>query len=146
MVTLAPVTPDTPGFEPLLAESLAGGHQMLHFFAENWHSGANVFARRGEVMYGAWDGDTLVATCGRNVDPYDPNPRAGRVRHLYVAEGYRQHGIGRQLIEAIRRDAAIYFDYLNTNAPEAASPFYTRLGFEPMAYAYGTHRYDLTQD
>ncbi len=144
MVKIALVTPDTPGFVPLLAESLAGGHQMLRFFAENWHSGANVFARRGEVMYGAWDGDTLVATCGRNVDPYDPYPRAGRVRHLYVAEQYRQHGIGRQLIEAIQQDAATHFDYLNTNAPEAAFAFYARLGFEPMADAYGTHRYVLT--
>lgn len=145
MITLAPVTPDTAGFAALLAESQAGGHQMLRFFAENWHSGANVFARPGEVMYGAWDDETLVATCGRNVDPYDPYPRAGRVRHLYVAERYRQHGIGRQLIEAIRSDAATYFDYLNTNAPEAASPFYARLGFEPMSYAYGTHRYVLAR-
>ena len=143
MIRLAPVTPDTAGFASLLAESQAGGHLMLHHFVENWRSGANVFARRGEVMFGAWDGDTLVATGGRNVDPYDPFPRAGRVRHLYVAEGHRQHGIGRQLIGAIQHDAVTYFDYLNTNAPEAAFAFYARLGFELLNDAYGTHRYVL---
>ena len=140
---LAPVTPDTTGFEQLLAESRAGGHKMLHYFDENWRSGANVFARRGEIMLGAWDGDTLVATCGRNVDPYDPYPQAGRVRHLYVAESRRRQGIGQQLIAAIQSDAADYFEYLNTNAPEAAFAFYTHLGFEPLNGEYGTHRYVL---
>ena len=143
MITLGPVTPDSAGFEQLLAESRAGNHMMLMHFEENWRSGANVFARRGEVMLGAWDNDTLVATCGRNVDPYDPNPQAGRVRHLYVAESRRRQGIGELLIDAIRRDAADYFDYLNTNAPEPAFAFYTHLGFEPLNDEYGTHRFVL---
>tara|TARA_R110002124_G_scaffold114535_46_gene269688 strand:- start:23563 stop:24009 length:447 start_codon:yes stop_codon:yes gene_type:complete len=143
--TLAPVTPDTIGFEQLLAESRAGNHKMLQHFEENWRSGANVFARRGEIMLGAWDGATLVATCGRNVDPYDPHPQAGRVRHLYVAERYRRHGVGQLLIAAIQSDAATYFDYLNTNAPEAAFAFYEHLGFAPLVREYATHRYALTR-
>lgn len=142
-VRLGPVTPDTAGFAQLLAESRAGGHLMLHYFDENWRSGANVFARRGEVMLGAWDNDILVATCGRNLDPYDPDPQAGRVRHLYVAENRRRQGIGELLIAAILRDAADYFDYLNTNAPEPASAFYTHLGFTRLNHEYGTHRYVL---
>jgi GNAT superfamily N-acetyltransferase len=146
VITLAPVTPETPGFAPLLAESQAGGHNMLRFFAENWHSGANVFARRGEIMLGAWDGDTLVGTCGRNVDPYDPHPRAGRVRYLYVAESARLHGVGQLLIAGIQRDAATYFDYLNSNVPELAFPFYARLGFETLTEEYATHRFALLGD
>ena len=144
MITIAPVTPDATGFEQLLADSRAGNHKILVHFEENWRSGANVFARRGEIMLGAWDGDTLVATCGRNVDPYDPNPKAGRVRHLYVAQNHRRQGIGELLIAAIRADAAHYFDYLNTNAPEPAFAFYIHLGFEPLNDEYGTHRYVLT--
>jgi GNAT superfamily N-acetyltransferase len=142
---LAPVTPDTTGFEQLLAESRAGGHMMLHHFDENWRSGANVFKRRGEIMLGAWGGDTLVGTCGRNVDPYDPHPRAARVRYLYVAEDYRRQGVGQLLIAAIREDAAENFDYLNTNAPDAAFAFYTHLGFMPLSKEYATHRDDLTR-
>lgn len=145
MFTLAPVTPDTAGFDRLLAESRAGGHQMLSYFDENWRSGANTFDRNGEIVFGAWDGETLVGTCGRNVDPYDPHPRAGRIRYLYVAEQYRRHGIGQLLIGAMQRNAASYFDYLNTNAPEAAFAFYQRLGFVALSREYATHRYVLTQ-
>jgi GNAT superfamily N-acetyltransferase len=141
--TTAPVTPDAAGFDLLLAESRAGGHHMLVQFDENWRSGANVFKRHGEIMLGAWDGDTLVATCGRNVDPYDPHPRTARVRYLYVAEKYRRQGVGELLIAEIRRDAAVDFDYLNTNAPEAAFPFYASLGFEALNDEYATHRYVL---
>ncbi|MGK2229216.1 MAG: GNAT superfamily N-acetyltransferase [Devosia sp.] len=144
MFTLAPVAPDAAGFSRLLAESKAGGHLMLVHFQENWRSGANVFARPGEIMLGAWDGDTLVGTCGRNVDPYDPHLRAGRVRYLYVAEDHRKQGIGQRLIAAIQHDAARNFDYLNTNAPEAAFAFYVHLGFEKLTEEYATHRYVLT--
>ncbi|MCS6757816.1 MAG: GNAT family N-acetyltransferase [Candidatus Devosia euplotis] len=79
-----------------------------------------------------------MATCGRNVDPYDPHPRARRVRHPYVAESYGRHGIGQLLIAAIQRDAATYFDYLNTNAPETAFAFYEHLGFVPFSREHTT--------
>lgn len=129
MFALAPVTPATRGFDYLLQESLAEGHRMLLRFEENWRSGGNRFARPGEVIVGLWDDDRLVGIGGRNIDPYDLHPRAGRVRHLYVGRSRRRHGAGRLLIAAILEGAAAHFDYLNTNAPETAFSFYERMGF-----------------
>ena len=114
MLRLAPLTPESAGFNLLLAESQREGHHMLLRFAENWQSGANRFDRPGEIMLGAWRDERLAGTAGRNVDPYDDNPRAGRVRHLYVAADERRNGTGRQLILAIVSGAAKWFDYLNT--------------------------------
>lgn len=142
MIRLAAFDPGAASFAALLAESQSEGHGMLVRFAENWANGSNRFARAGEIMLGAWAGDVLVGVCGRNVDPYDPHPRAGRVRHLYVAQGARQDGVGRALISAICDGAGQHFDYLNTNAPEPAFAFYERIGFSRLPHGeYGTHRF-----
>ncbi len=140
MVKLAAFDPDADGFSRLLAESRSEGHRMLLRLAENWGNGTNRFERPGEIILGAWFGDALVGVCGRNVDPYDPPERAGRVRHLYVAQSARRHGVGRVLISAICDGAAEHFDYLNTNAPESAFAFYERMGFVRVQVEHVTHR------
>lgn len=141
MLTLAAFDPGAAGFSSLLAESQSEGHRMVLRLAENWANGANRFALPGEIMLGAWSGDVLVGVCGRNVDPYDPHPRAGRVRHLYVAQRARRDGVGRALIAAICEGAAAHFDYLNTNAPETAFAFYERMGFVRLeGGGHATHR------
>jgi GNAT superfamily N-acetyltransferase len=143
-VALAPVMPDDPGFDLLLAQSLAEGHRMLLRFEENWHSGANRFDRPGELILGATYDGKLLRICGRNVDPYDPTPRAGRVRHLYVEPASRRDGLGRILIGAILDGARQHFDYLNTNAPAGAFAFYERLGFvRRLDIEHITHRLPL---
>lgn len=145
MLTLAAFDPGAAGFSALLAESQGEGHRMLLRLAENWANGSNLFVLPGEVIFGAWSGDTLVGVCGRNVDPYDHGPRAGRVRHLYVAQSARRDGVGRALIAAICEGAAEHFDYLNTNAPETAFAFYERMGFVPLAGGgHATHRLMLS--
>ena len=141
MFTLAPLSPDTPGFDRLRAESVAEGHRMLRRFAENWRAGSNRFDRPGETMLGLWVDSILVGVCGRNIDPYDTYPRAGRVRHLYVGQSGRRQGAGTRLIAAILHNAAPYFDYLNTNAPETAFAFYERQGFiRLLDVEHVTHR------
>ncbi|MGV3577201.1 MAG: GNAT family N-acetyltransferase [Devosia sp.] len=141
MLTLAAFDPGAAGFSALLAESQGEGHRMLLRLAENWANGSNRFLLPGEVIFGAWSGDVLVGVCGRNVDPHDTGPRAGRVRHLYVAQRARRDGVGRALIAAICEGAAEHFDYLNTNAPETAFAFYERMGFVPLAAGgHATHR------
>ena len=53
LTAIRPVTPDTPGFDALLTQSLAEGHRMLLRFEENWRFGANLFDRPGEFILGA---------------------------------------------------------------------------------------------
>jgi GNAT superfamily N-acetyltransferase len=141
--TLGGVTPDSPGFDRVRAESAAEGHRMLDRFAEHWHDGTNRFDRPGEVILGAFLGDELIGICGRNRDPFDPHPRAGRVRHLYVATAHRRTGVARTLINAIVDGAVNWFDYLNTNCPPEAAPFYEHLGFVPVTANRITHRLTL---
>ena len=146
MIRLAAFEPSAAGFSALLAESQSEGHRMLLRFAENWADGSNRFTHPGETILGAWSGDALVGVCGRNVDPYDPHLRAGRVRHLYVAQAARRDGVGRTLIAAVCDGAAVRFDYLNTNAPETAFAFYERMGFVRLENGgYATHRLMLAQ-
>lgn len=53
----------------------------------------------------------------------------GRIRHLYVSEKCRGLGIGKQLLTVVMADASIWFDFLNTHAPDAAYGFYRQAGF-----------------
>jgi len=106
---------------------------MLRRLDENWRNGTNTFSRPGELLLCAHSGSELVGLCGRNIDPYARDARAGRVRHLYVRRSHRGQGVGRLLVQAVAHDAGRYFDYLNTRAPREAFPFYESLGFERVA-------------
>ncbi|SCY46667.1 GNAT family N-acetyltransferase [Microvirga guangxiensis] len=144
MFAFQPITPDTEGFDALLRASLSENHGMLQRLQENWRNGANRFSRPGETLLGAFDGRSLVGICGRNIDPYTGNPKAGRVRHLYVAPPGRRQGIGRMLVTAIAECAVPFFGHLNARAPEFAFPFYERLGFSRIENdPYVTHRLRL---
>jgi GNAT superfamily N-acetyltransferase len=39
--------------------------------------------------------------CGLNADPFSQQPRAGRIRHLYIGERHRRQGIGHQLLVSV---------------------------------------------
>ena len=143
MLTLGDVTPDSPGFDQLRAECSAAGHHMLERFERGWRDGSNRFDQPGERVVGAFLDGQLVGLCGRNRDLFDPTPRAGRVRHLYVAAAHRRAGIGPRLIASVVEGAGAWFDHLNTNSPPEAAAFYERLGFSPVAAPRITHRLPL---
>ena len=126
---IAATTPDAPGFAALRIESLEQHFNMLRRLAENWQSGKNRFNAPGEKLLGAFLNGKLVGVCGLNRDPFSQQPRAGRIRHLYVSEKCRGLGIGKQLLTVVMADASIWFDFLNTHAPDAAYGFYRRAGF-----------------
>jgi len=44
MLIIAPLDPDTEGFDALREESQREGQRMLLRLRDNWHSGANRFA------------------------------------------------------------------------------------------------------
>ena len=89
---IAATTPDAPGFAALRTESLEQHFNMLRRLAENWQSGKNRFTAPGETLLGAFVNPQLVGVCGINSDPFSPQPRAGRIRHLYISERYRRRG------------------------------------------------------
>ncbi|MBC5090729.1 GNAT family N-acetyltransferase [Klebsiella quasipneumoniae] len=129
---IAATTPDAPGFAALRTESLEQHFNMLRRLAENWQSGKNRFTAPGETLLGAFVNHQLVGVCGINSDPFSPQPRAGRIRHLYISERYRHRGIGQQLLVSVITHSSAWFDFLNTHAPAQAWPFYERLGFRPV--------------
>lgn len=129
-VQLRPITPGAAGFAALEDESLRDGFKMLHRLAQGWGSdSAHRFDRPGEMLAGAFQGERLVGIAGRSMDPYERDPRIGRVRHVYVAQDLRGMGIGRLLVDNIRRDAGHHFTRLKLRAPPQAFGFYEHLGF-----------------
>ena len=105
---------------------------MLRRLAENWQNGENRFNAPGEKLLGAFAHGQLIGVCGLNIDPFSQQPRAGRIRHLYIAERHRRQGIGHQLLVSVITHSGSSFDFLNTHAPSTAWSFYENLGFRPV--------------
>lgn len=138
---LKKLRPSAVAFQLLKDESRLEGYWMLVTLAEGWASGANRFLKRGEVLYGAWQGRKLVGVCGLNIDPYLGDGGQGRVRHLFVSAAHRGNGLGRMLVEAVIDRARQHFSALNTRAPGEAFPLYERLGFQRVEeQEFVTHR------
>ena len=111
-------------FLEVVEESRREGFWMIVRLDAAWADGRNRFSKRGEMLLGAYVDGALAGVCGLNVDPYVEKPRQGRVRHLYVSQAFRRHGVGRALVEAIVERARRHFPGLNTRAPETAFAFY----------------------
>jgi GNAT superfamily N-acetyltransferase len=121
--------PGQPGFTELKLKSMAEGFNMLHRLEENWLNGQNRFDRPGEKLLGAYADDLIVGVCGLNIDPFTEITGTGRLRHLYVDTAWRRNHVGSGLLSEILKDAGLWFDFINTNAPSSAFTFYERAGF-----------------
>lgn len=129
----------------LVRASLAEGFGFLERLREEWESGANRFARPGEVLVEARRRGQLVGICGLNRDPFFDLATAGRVRRLYVVPEARRLGVGRRLVHEVLREAHGHFTLLRlrTDTREGAL-FYQALGFHPTAgVATATHELRL---
>lgn len=132
--------------EPLVAESEREGFRFLARLRRAHASGAARFEGPGEVLLGLYAGGVLAAVGGVSADPYEPGPRAGRIRHVYIARAHRRRGMGRRLVESLVAVARPRFDVLTlrTDTAEGAR-FYTALGFAPVAdHPRHTHRMRLS--
>jgi GNAT superfamily N-acetyltransferase len=138
--------PPWTALEPLIAESEREGFRFLARLRREHEAGEQRFDGPGEVLLGVFAGGALAAVGGVTADPYEPGPRAGRIRHVYVARTRRRHGVGRMLVDALIAAARPHFDALTlrTDTAEAAR-FYEALGFAPVTGSpHHTHRLCLS--
>ena len=132
------------GLRELVVESRQTGFRALQRLSEEWSAGTNRFDKPGEALFIATFGGQVVGLCGLNVDPYTPQPRVGRVRHLYVRIEARRKGIGRTLLDTVITEARKWFDLLRLRTDdEGAARFYERRGFRPCFSDACTHVFDL---
>jgi GNAT superfamily N-acetyltransferase len=109
------------------------GFEFVRRLEREWHSGANRFDRPGEVLLAAFVGGELAAIGGLNVDPYLSDLDVGRVRHVFVAPGFRDGGVGSALVRAIVAAGLPHFTRIRLRTANARSNvFYERLGFERL--------------
>lgn len=131
--------------EPLIAESEREGFRFLARLRTEHEAGTQRFDGPGEVLLGLYADGALVAVGGVSVDPHEPGPRAGRLRHVYVARARRRRGVGRRLVEALAASARPHFAALTlrTDTP-AGARFYESLGVAPVPHhPHHTHRMRL---
>ncbi len=132
------------GMTPLVLEAEGQGHRFMRRLCEDWASGANRFARPGELLLGAWVGERLVAVGGLNIDPYASADTVGRLRHVYVLDAVRRSGIGTLIVQRVIAEAKPRFSLLRLRTMTAGgAAFYDRLGFQRAGDPFATHVIDL---
>jgi GNAT superfamily N-acetyltransferase len=121
------------GLNDLEREASASGFRGLFRLRNEWKSGGNRFDQPGEAIFVATLEGRIVGVCGLNRDPYLPDRRVGRIRHLYVASDRRRQGIGSRLLSAVMAKARGSFARLRvrTDSPDADA-FYRAFGFTPI--------------
>ncbi|TGD96320.1 GNAT family N-acetyltransferase [Methylobacterium nonmethylotrophicum] len=117
--------------EPLRAEAERHGIDFVRRLFNDWATGENRFDQPGEILLGAWHGPRLVGLGGLNRDPYVVEYGIGRLRHVYVLETHRRHGVGAALVRQMLRAAEGQFQVVRLRAasPKSAA-LYRRLGFQ----------------
>lgn len=116
--------------KPLLDESLSEGYNFVQTLSDEYQSGANRFETAGAALLGVYAQGHMIGIGGVHQDPYLQRADVGRIRHVYVLNTYRRHGIGRLLLGALVEHARQHFSVLTlrTNTPDAAA-FYEAIGF-----------------
>ena len=116
--------------QPLLAESREQGFEFVDRLVAEYVAGINQFQRPGEVLFGVYCEQQLIAIGGLNRDPYSQESDIGRVRHVYVQAAWRNQGIGKQLVERIIKEARPHFRMLTLRTfNQQAAGFYQAIGF-----------------
>lgn len=140
-VIVRPIIVLPPAVNHLAQEAFDEGFTFVKTMLSEWQNGQR-FTGRGEQLFGAFFGDSLVAIGGIMQDPYLDDPEIGRVRRFFVARNFRRQGIGHQLLKVIVSQAADYFRRitLRTYTQEGAK-FYESAGFTPTDLPDCSHEY-----
>ena len=124
----------------LQAEAVRQGFGFIDRLVSDWTNGVNTFSQPGECLLGAFAENRLVGIGGLNRDPYLVRTDVGRVRHLYILDGWRRRGIGRALLARLLSEARAAFAEVRLRTDtESAAAFYVRFGFCPIKDATASH-------
>jgi GNAT superfamily N-acetyltransferase len=137
---IAPASALHPGMELLRTEAMNEGFFFVDRLVRDWTSGSNRFDLPGEQLLGAFAGETLIGICGLNRDPYVDQDGIGRLRHLYVRECARRHGVASALVRRLLDEASNAFRILRLRtATREAAAFYLRHGYVPVRDETASH-------
>ncbi|MFJ7972660.1 GNAT family N-acetyltransferase [Psychrobacillus sp. NPDC096389] len=113
----------------LIQESEKEGYRFVSRLATEYEDGTNRFSEQGEALFGAWDGEELVAIGGINRNSKSKD--AARLQRAYTLPNYRRKGIGSELFNAIFVHAREQFNEITTKTESAkADAFYRANGFQ----------------
>ena len=131
----------------LIAESHDEGFRFLVRLQDEFEAGSVCFDATGETLLEAFSESELVGVCGLTRDPYGNEPSVGRLRHLYVKQGWRRQGVGRMLVaEVVRRARPEFSSLVLRTDTVAAGQFYDQLGFERVQEVGATVTHCLNFD
>ena len=144
---LAALRPNVQAIDALRTVAVKEGYTFLDRLVTHWESGKHGFGHPGERLIGAYDGTTLIGLGCLTQDPQSDDQRAGLIRHFYVLPQYRRHGVGREIVEEMTKNAGEHFDVIrtSTDTPGAAT-FLQTLGFAPLPGETTRYQLSLTQD
>ena len=134
----APFTPNDPSFGTLITESEKQGFRFVGRFAARWKAGEFLFDKPGEKLLAIRHDQQIIAFSGICCDPYSDEPKAGRIRHLYVLDAWRGKGCGRILVTELTRQPH-NFTKIRLRADEVAAKFYEHLGWVKCDAENATH-------
>jgi GNAT superfamily N-acetyltransferase len=121
-----------PEITQLANNSKKEGFDFIERMIEEFNSGKNCFNQPGEFLLVAYDNDKLIACGGLNLqwNEQDVESRIGRVRRFYVLPEYRQHGVGKLLLQYLEKKAIVDFSALclYTSLKDAAG-FYKKMNY-----------------
>jgi GNAT superfamily N-acetyltransferase len=135
------MTSDLSALREMSGIAEAEGFRFVTRLLDDLGAGRVQLDARCEFFLATLDGDQLVAVGGVTPDPYLPDPRIGRLRHLYVRADRRGMGLGHRLVADLERRAVTCYDLLRlrTDNPAAAA-FYERIGYQAVASGSATHQ------
>jgi ribosomal protein S18 acetylase RimI-like enzyme len=141
-ITITQLRPDAAvqaKLAELLVETVASGgsvsfmHPLAPAAAEAFWHGALAAAERGErIVFGAWDGDALVATVTLLLDLPPNQPHRAEIAKMMTRVSHRGRGIATALLrtaEAAALEKGRRLLVLDTATEEGAAGLYERQGF-----------------
>ena len=137
--TLGPLPAVSEMLTDLLIETVASGgsvsfmHPLDRKTAQAFWDDALASAARGErVVFGAWDGDSLVGTVTLLLNCPPNQPHRAEISKMMTRVSHRGRGIATTLVqaaEACATERARTLLVLDTAVEDGASALYERLGF-----------------